>query len=51
MYTNSTHLKTNASKYNFALVQARQTTWAYLGALGAAADTKRTAYGKKPLTQ
>lgn len=49
LYTDSTHLKANANKNKFDLVQVQQTPSAYLGALDAAVDTDRAVQGKKPL--
>ena len=49
LYTDSTHLKANANKKKFDLVQVEQTPSAYLAALDAAVDADRAAHGKKPL--
>jgi transposase len=49
LYTDSTHLKANANKNKYDLVQVQQTPAAYLQALDAAVDEDRAAHGKKPL--
>jgi transposase len=49
LYTDSTHLKANANKRKFDLVQVEQTPSAYLAALDAAVDADRAAHDKKPL--
>ena len=49
LYTDSTHLKANANKRKFDLVQLEQTPSAYLAALDAAVDADRAAHDKKPL--
>lgn len=49
LYTDSTHLKANANKRKFDLVQVEQTPSAYLAALDAAVDAERAAHDKKPL--
>jgi transposase len=48
LYTDSTHLKANANKRKFDLVQVEQAPSAYLAALDAAVDADRAAHGKKP---
>lgn len=48
LYTDSTHLKANANKQKFDVVQVEQTPSAYLHALDAAVDADRQAHGKKP---
>jgi len=49
LYTDSTHLKANANKRKFDLVELEQTPSAYLAALDAAVDADRAAHDKKPL--
>lgn len=49
LYTDSTHLKANANKRKFDLVQLEQAPSAYLAALDAAVDADRAAHDKKPL--
>jgi transposase len=49
LYSDSTHLKANANKRKFDLVQVEQAPSAYLAALDAAVDADRAAHGKKPL--
>lgn len=49
LYTDSTHLKANANKKKFDVVQVEQTPTAYLAQLDAAVDADRIAHGKKPL--
>jgi transposase len=49
LYTDSTHLKANANKRHFELVEVEQTPAAYLAELDAAVDAQRTANGQKPL--
>jgi transposase len=51
LYTDSTHLKANANKRRFDLVQLEQTPSAYLAELDAAVDADRAAHGKKPLAR
>lgn len=51
LYTDSTHLKANANKGKFDVVQVQQTPSAYLGELDAAVDADRAAHGKKPLAR
>lgn len=51
LYTDSTHLKANANKNKFDLVQVQQTPSAYLSELDAAVDADRAAHGKKPLAR
>jgi transposase len=49
LYTDSTHLKANANKKKFDVVQVQQAPSAYLAELDAAIDADRAAHGKKPL--
>jgi len=49
LYTDSTHLKANANKAKFDLVQVEQQPSAYLEQLEAAVEVDRQAAGKKPL--
>lgn len=49
LYTDSTHLKANANKKKFDLMEVEQTPSAYLQALDAAVDADRQAHGKKAL--
>lgn len=49
LYTDSTHLKANANKRHFEMVQVEQTPAAYLAELDAAVDTERAERGQKPL--
>lgn len=49
LYTDSTHLKANANKGKFDLVQVEQKPADYLAQLDAAVDEDRAAHGKKPL--
>lgn len=49
LYTDSTHLKANANKRKFDLVELEQTPSSYLAALDAAVDADRAAHDKKPL--
>lgn len=49
LYSDSTHLKANANKKKFDVVQVAQTPSAYLAELDAAVDIDRAEHGKKPL--
>ena len=49
LYTDSTHLKANANKRKFDLVELEPTPSAYLAALDAAVDADRAAHDKKSL--
>ncbi len=49
LYTDSTHLKANANKKKFDVVQVEQTPSAYLAELDAAVDADRALHGKRPL--
>lgn len=49
LYSDSTHLKANANKNKFDIVQVTQTPSAYLAELDAAVDIDRAEHGKKPL--
>ena len=49
LYTDSTHLKANANKRHFELVEVEQTPAAYLAELDAAVDAERAAGGRKAL--
>lgn len=49
LYTDSTHLKANANKSKFDVVQAAQPPSAYVEQLEAAVDADRQASGKRPL--
>ena len=49
LYTDSTHLKANANKRHYNLVEVEQTPAAYLAELDAAVDAERAAAGQKPL--
>jgi transposase len=49
LYTDSTHLKANANKRHYDLVEVEQTPAAYLAELDAAVDAERAAAGQKPL--
>lgn len=49
LYTDSTHLKANANRKKFDVVQVQQTPSAYLAELDAAVEADRAAHGKKPL--
>ena len=49
LYTDSTHLKANANKRHYELVEVEQTPAAYLAELDAAVDAERAAAGQKPL--
>ncbi|WP_246165072.1 IS1182 family transposase [Pigmentiphaga aceris] len=49
LYTDSTHLKANASKKKFDVVTVAQTPSAYLAELDAAVDADRALHGKRPL--
>lgn len=49
LYTDSTHLKANASKSKFDVVQVEQKPVDYLAELDAAVEADRAAHGKKPL--
>lgn len=48
-YTDSTHLKANANKKHFEVVQVTQSRQAYLDELDKAVEADRLAHGKKPL--
>ena len=49
LYTDSTHLKANANKRHYELVEVEQTPAAYLAELDAAVDAERAAAGQRPL--
>lgn len=49
LYSDSTHLKANANKNKFDVVEVEQTPSAYLAALDTAVDIDRAEHGKKPL--
>lgn len=49
LYTDSTHLKANANKNKFDVVQVEQRPAEYLAALEQAVEDDRAAHGKKPL--
>jgi transposase len=49
LYSDSTHLKANANKRHYDLVEVEQTPAAYLAELDAAVDAERAAAGQKPL--
>lgn len=49
LYTDSTHLKANANKRHYEMVDVEQTPAAYLAELDAAVDAERAAAGQKPL--
>ena len=49
LYTDSTHLKANANKHRFDIVQVEQKPSEYLSALEQAVEDDRAAHGKKPL--
>jgi hypothetical protein len=49
LYTDSTHLKANANKRHYDLVEVEQTPAAYLAELDAAVDAERAAAGQRPL--
>lgn len=49
LYTDSTHLKANANKNKFDVVQVEQRPAEYLAALEQAVQDDRAAHGKKPL--
>jgi transposase len=49
LYSDSTHLKANANKNKFDVVEVTQTPSAYLAALDTAVDIDRAEHGKKPL--
>jgi transposase len=49
LYTDSTHLKANANKRKFDLVELEPSPSAYLAALDAAVDADRAAHDRKPL--
>lgn len=49
LYTDSTHLKANANKNKFVLVQVRKSTKAYLAELDQDVAGDREEHGKKPL--
>lgn len=51
LYTDSTHLKANANKRHFELVEVEQTPSAYLAELDAAVDVERAATDQKPLAR
>jgi hypothetical protein len=48
LYTDSTHLKANANKNRFEVMQVERTPAAYLAELDAAVDADRVAHGNKP---
>ena len=51
LYTDSTHLKANANKKKFDVVEVEHTPSEYMARLDAAIDADREAHGKKPLSR
>lgn len=49
LYTDSTHLKANANRRKFDVVEVEHSPSAYLAQLDAAVDAERQAHGRRPL--